>query len=422
MDNQSMHSDAQAATNNSGDPGTAAISNRSFFKTYLLPVAIVMLGGLASYAVATMKPKPKANFDNNTEVALPRVQVVPARMETTRLSVVSQGSVTPRRELNLVAQVGGIVISVDEQFVDGGFFQLSQSLVRIDDSDYQGSLLNAKTIHADALQQLAEEQGRAHEAKRTWRDVGNQSANDLFLRKPQLYSAKARVASTAANVAKAERDIARTYISAPFDGRILTIQVDLGQYVTPGTIIARVYDTSIARVRLPLSDQQAALVALPIGTNIRKDQQPKVTLSAIVAGKHQQWQGHIVRTEASLDTASRMHFAVAEVANPFGNNLTGSQQVPLIVGLFVEAEIEGKTLDNVYVLPRQAVFKRDKIYVLNEDNDLELVHTQVLHKDPNTAWIRAEIPEGRQIVIEKQSLLSPGTRVKPETETQLGGI
>lgn len=378
------------------------------------PLLILLGGALLVWGVATLKPVPKPVAAIPPEL-LP-VAVVLADPKPQSLSVTSQGTVMPRRDIDLVAQVSGRVTQVDESFVDGGFFDRERALVQIDDRDYRLALVSAEARVAEAAQALATERGRVRQARREWRDLGNAEANDLFLRKPQLAAAEAQLAATRADRDQAALNLERTSISAPFAGRVRETHVDLGQYVTVGTRIASVYDSSVAVIRLPLTDRQAALVDLPLGFNTRDKGEkaaPAVLLSGTVAGQRYHWQGHIVRTDASVDTRSRLYYAVAEVVDPYVVN-PDQAQVPLVVGLFVEAEISGREIEHVVTLPKSALIKGDKLYTLDEQNRVRQKRVTLLHSDDRKVWVTGEITPGEPVVVGQQGLLSEGLVVTPE--------
>ncbi len=164
------------------------------------PLALkIFVPGLAALTLLAMSGQPPAVTPPPAPEP-PRVSVITAQAEQHRLNIKTQGTVAPRREINLVAQVGGEVISVERNFVDGGHFQARQMLIQIDPSDYQFTLAERRARLAKARELLASERGRAHQAKREWRDLGNESANQLFLRKPQLASAQAEVTAAKAPV------------------------------------------------------------------------------------------------------------------------------------------------------------------------------------------------------------------------------
>lgn len=386
----------------------------TFWKKASLPLTIVVPGIIVIALIATQKPKPQAELNDDAEAPKPQVHVQKAVPTSAVISVTTQGTVAPKREIDLIAQVSGQVQKVERAFVSGGFFSADELLIHIEDRDYRAAYLAAQSLLAAAQQRLAEERGRARQAKSEWRDLGNQDANALFLRQPQLTAAEAAVASAQAEVARAELNLERTQIRVPFNGRVRETYVDLGQYVSPGTRIATVYDSAVVEIRLPLSDREVGLVNLPIGyAAADREQAPKVKISGTIGGENYQWQGRITRTDASIDTQSRMIFAVAEVENPFTSAAREEGGHPLVVGLFVDAKIEGKVLENVIVLPRDAVFKQDKMYVLNDEHIIEETSAKVLHRTREQVWVKNSLAANQLIVLEKQALLAPGAVVTP---------
>jgi len=387
----------------------AGSAKSSLLSKFPLPLVILIVGGLAVAAVATMKPKPEAK--EKEEAKPPEVSIVMAQAATHRLSVRTQGTVTPRREISLVSEASGRIVKVNPNFIDGGFVAAGETLIEIDPRDYQYALVQAESQVAEAQQRLATERGQARQKKREWRNLGNNEANDLFLRKPQIAAAEANLGAAKANRDKAKLNLERTKIRLPFDGRIRSSKVDLGQFVSPGAVVAQAYDTAVAEIRLPLTDSEAALLDLPLGFSDVSDHTPAVTIIATIAGEQYQWQGRIKRTDASIDTRSRLYYAVAEVTNPFDST---SGQAPLMVGLFVEAEIEGRELSNVIELPKTAVFKRDQIFVVGADKKLIQKTVRVMKNNAERVWIRAELDVDAQIVNNNQQFLAVGVKVDPK--------
>lgn len=380
----------------------------NLFKATPKPVLILVIGGLVVAGVATLKPKPAPLAVEKPHP--PIVNTWAVQTQTKALSVFSQGTVEPKREIELVSEVAGRIVHTNKNFVSGGFAQRNNTLVQIDPRDYELALVKAEANVKDAEQLLATEQGRARQAKREWRDLGNPEANTLFLRKPQLAASEAHLRSAQADRDRAKLDLERSAISLPFDGRVRTTHVNLGQYVTPGTPIAQVFDTRVAQVRLPLTDRQIALLALPSNPSDDVQTAPAaVTIRGTIGGQIHSWEGRLVRTDASIDTRSRLYYAVAEIDAPF--SATQKQPVPLVVGLFVEAQIQGRELTNIVELPKQALFNRDQLYVLMENSRVEQRQVEVLHRDGERTWVRGPQPEGTRVITNKQNQLSEGLAV-----------
>ncbi|MGB2360236.1 MAG: efflux RND transporter periplasmic adaptor subunit [Porticoccaceae bacterium] len=373
-------------------------------------LTVLIVGASLIAALALLKPKAE-RAPLKPRPPLP-VEVLIVSPSNIKMTVTSQGTVAPKREINLVSQVSGRVVSVADTYANGGFFAPNEKLVQIEPADYEFSVTRAKAQEAKAEELVALEQGRSRQAKREWRELGDKTANQLFLRQPQLNAAKAALESARADVEKAKLDLARTGISAPFQGRIRQTFVNIGQYVTPGTKIAQVYSTDVVEVRLPLADRQAVLVDLPVNFEDSQAQTyPQVTLRTAVAGVTHEWQGQIVRTDASIDVQSRMTYAVAEVKNPFKSS-DKEARPPLSIGLFVEGHIDGKVVPEAVNLPRQAVYKGDQILVLNPDNEISFRTIEVLRSSPNRV-VAVGLEAGTRVVTTRIALAIAGMKVNP---------
>ena len=374
---------------------------------------VITIGVVVILALVLLKPKPQR--EPRADKPLLNVAVIVAAPASLQVSINSQGTVAPRREIDLVSQVSGKIVAVADNYANGGFFKADSKLVQIEPADYEFAVIRAKAQLARAQEQVALEQGRSRQAGREWRDLGDETANSLFLRQPQLNATKATLDSAQADLQKAELDLDRTGISAPFQGRIRNTFVDLGQYVTPGARIAKVYSTDVVEVRLPLSDRDAMLVDLPANfEDSTAVSYPKVTLRSSVGELSDQWQGRIVRTDASIDVRSRMTFAVAEIANPFKSDPTESRR-PLSIGLFVEAQISGRVIENALRLPKDVIYRGREILVLDDNNQVGFQTVSIVRSSPDFVVVVGIAP-GTKIVATRIPLPINGMRVAPLTE------
>jgi RND family efflux transporter MFP subunit len=379
-------------------------------------VAVVVVGFIVFFALLLGKPKPQ--LVDETQVAAPLVDVLVVEPSTRVLNVRTQGTVQSRREIDLVARVAGEVTEVSAGFAAGGFMDEAAQLLAIDDSDHRFALIRAEARVADAAQLLASEKGRAYQARREWRDLGNPEANKLFLRKPQLASTEAAYLAAEADRDQAQLDVERTHILAPFNGRIRETYVDLGQYVNAGSKIARFYSTDVVEVRLPLTDRQLSLLDLPFDyqNTLGDEDLVPVILKGTVSGKEWEWQGHITRTDASIDVESRVVYAVAEVAMPFERQ-PGSNRPPLSIGKFVQAEIQGRELEDIVILPRKALRAERKVWLLNADQQLEPIDVDVLYSDGQRVAVRGSFGERAKVVVSSLNIAVAGMKLaerKPE--------
>ena len=384
------------------------MSSTSLWQRIPLALKILVLGSAAVAALVLLKPTPEPR--PAAEQPKPRVEVVYAQPQTQTLDVHTQGTIAPRRQIDLISQVSGPVVAVAPSFVNGGFFSAGDVLLQVDAREYEYALTRAQARVAEAERVLASERGAARQAEREWRDLGDADANALFLRKPQLAAADSQLAAAIAERNQASLQLERTQVRAPFDGRVHTTYANLGQHLTPGIRLATIYDASVAEVRLPLTDQQAQLIDLPlVDAPVSVDARPSVTLRGQVAGQTHEWQGELVRTEASLDTRSRMYYALVEIPQPFDNQRWSA---PLLIGLYVEARIQGRPLDQLVSLPKSCIFKRNQVYTLDAEQRVRAKTLEVLHSDEHQVWVRGDLAPNEPVVLNRQGYLNPGVLVE----------
>ncbi|MCZ6673750.1 MAG: efflux RND transporter periplasmic adaptor subunit [Verrucomicrobia bacterium] len=341
----------------------------------LLPLFILAISGGGAYWIYITKPEPR---QRNFNPGATEVEVFTLSPSSYQVELETQGTVQARTTSTLIPEVRGRILEISPKFREGAFFEEGDMLLRIDPRDYQTELIVAEANLSQAELSLFEEQARADQAYQDWKRLNlEEEPGDLVLRTPQLKRAKANVASTAARLETAHRNIEKTEITAPYAGRVLSQIVDIGQYVSPGTQLARIYAVDFAEVRLPLTETQLTFLDLPEtyrGEQPNFREGPTVTLSSTVAGKTHEWRGRIVRAEGSFDIRTRQLFVIAQVRNPYGR--TADDRPPLKMGSFVKAKISGSTLDNVFVVPRRLL--RENTFLLTVDDE-NLLRRKIVH-------------------------------------------
>jgi len=377
---------------------------------YFLPLGIIFLAVVVVIGMATMaKGKRPERQDSGPTAVL--VDVIPAEARSLNFIVQSQGSVRPRTQTNVVAQVSGIIISISDKFVVGGFLRSGEVLLEIDPSDYLTAMKRAEAALASREAKLAEEKSRSEQAIKDWRNLGRTgNPPDLVMRKPQLADAQANVRATEADLEKARRDLQRTKVSVPYDGLLREKTVDIGQYVTPGTRLGVSFAVDTAEVRLPLAAADLAFLDLPRSINTEFENHPEVRLSADFGEVTKTWQGQLIRTEGVLDESSRVLYVVASVRDPYGL-LGESQQDELRMGTFVRAQISGRYVENVVILPRFVLRNDNTVLVANKERKLEVRDVVVARSEARQVFITSGVKDGEMVVTTTLDAPIPGTRL-----------
>ncbi|MBI1357994.1 MAG: efflux RND transporter periplasmic adaptor subunit [Acidobacteria bacterium] len=376
-----------------------------------LPLLVVGGGGFAAFKMIEARPEPEKK---TPEIVRPLVRVIEAQPSAVRLTVKAEGVVTPRTESQLVPEVSGRVLEVSPSLIAGGFFEAGEVVLRIDAREYELAVIQAQAAVAQSKLRVATEEQEAEVARKEWAELGEGEPTPLVMREPQLAEAKAGLASAEAALDQAEFNLERTIVKAPYTSRVRQKSVDVGQYVQRGQAVATIYAVDVAEVRLPIPDEQLAYVDLPLAyrdVNDGKSQPgPPVTLRTEFAGKEYSWQGRIVRTEGEIDARTRMVHAIAQVQDPYAQ-AGKSGRPPLAVGMFVEAEIAGRTVRAVE-LPRTAMRDEDTVMVVSADNRIEFRDVQVLRAERDRVLINGGLSAGERICVSTLEAAVAGMEVR----------
>lgn len=375
----------------------------------LIIPALVVLASIFG-AVTLMATAPKLE-PSAVEPVAATVRVVEVHPQPVQLSVHSQGTVVPNTETELIPEVSGRVVWMSPSLVTGGYFEEDEVLLRLEANDYQSALDRSRA-------NLARAEAEFEHASFEFQRLKSLETRQLASRSQMENSQRAfRVAEAAMQDAQAgfeqsRRDLERTEIKAPFNGLVRREAVDIGQFVSRGAAIGTVYASDQAEVRLPIADRQLAFLNLPVGHRgeLPLDAQPNVTLSAMYAGRKLTWQGKIVRTEAQIDTASRMVHVIARVSNE-------NQETPLSVGLFVNADIEGLLAQDVVVLPRNSLRNGNRVLVVDAEDRLHFRTIEPLRLYQDEVLIRSGLKSGERVCISPLQTAIEGMPVNPVLES-----
>lgn len=375
-----------------------------------LPLLIVAAAIYGAMAMIAAKPEVKTK---KPEVLPPQVRVQKVHLEDRLFKVHSQGTVSPRTESQLVPETSGRVESIADSFVPGGFFEAGDVLIEIDSHDYELAVAQARAEVARMGLVLAREEAETEVARKEWDELGKGKATPLTLREPQLADARASLAAAEAALERAQRDLDRTKIRAPFAGRVRQKNVDVGQFIVRGNPVGIVYAVDYVEIRLPLADDDLAFIDLPLDYRGETNESPgpRVTLRADFAGRNHAWEGRIVRTEGEIDTLSRLVHAVARVTDPYGRGEVADRP-PLAVGLYVRAEIDGRRAKDVAVLPRAALRASGQVLVVDDDERLRFRDVVVLRKTRDAIVVGTGLAVGERVCVSPLEAVTEGMKVR----------
>lgn len=360
------------------------------------PIFIIIAGLLLAKLIFASRPE--AEQRPTATPAPVKVEAMALVAQDYPIKIRSYGIVKPRIEGSLIPQVGGMIVKVSENFRAGGFYKKGEVLVEIDPRDYQNAYTIAEASYTQALVKLKEEQARNDQAKTNWNRLGkNTDASDLVLRLPQLAAARAALASAEAQLNQAQLDLERCKILAPYDGRLLKKYADLGQVVSKGSKLAEIYATDILEIRLPINNQQLQFIQIPNDVNAQPSITPPEVRISASTNPNNHWQGKVVRTEGSIDTQSRQLFVIAQIEQHKQDNEAKAVQSALKIGQFVVADIAGKILQDVFVIPRENIYQGNAIWLI-QDGRLKKKVIDPIWKSDHVILTRSNLSNQDQLV------------------------
>ena len=353
--------------------------------------------------ILMIRLRPEAKFEE-PKIIPQLVETMVAYPSEVGAKISSQGTIRPEHEIFVTSELSGKVTWVSKNFLDGAGFKIGDTLMKIEKRDYELALISTESSLFQARLALEREEAEANLASIEWKRVGKGDASSLTLREPQLAQARAVLAAAEAAYEQSKRNLERTSIIAPFDGRVRKKMVDLGTNLIPGSRLADIYATASFEVRLPIADKDIPFIGIPLdGRSIDPANRPEVRLSTSYGGDELNTKGSIVRSQSEIDPKTRMISVIATI--PISNANSGFK-----VGMFVNAEINGLSFPGVTVVPRSAV-KDNMIWVVI-DEKLRRKSVEVIRFEKDFAFISDGLNKNDRILITRLSSYVDGMPVR----------
>jgi RND family efflux transporter MFP subunit len=377
----------------------------------IIPIVIIAAGfGIMKFLIAH-REEPKKEISRDAGLL---VEVITATRMNHRIVVSGTGTVRPAREISVIPQVSGTVVFVSPNLKAGGFFKKGEILLKIDDRDYRLALERAVSAKAKAEVDLATVQSRADIARREWERISSGSRkapSPLVTYEPQLKSARAALAAAEAAVQQARLDLERTTLTAPFNLRVRSENIDEGQYVRAGTSVALVAGTAKAEISVPMSIDDMRWLKIQGRENGEGGSSALVRLNA--GGKVYEWEGRLVRSTGEVNPRTRMIDLVVEVSDPYGISAGRKpDSPPLASGSFVTVDFMGDMLENVFVIPIGALRDGPALWIADESDRLMIRKVSPLRIEKDAVILTRGLKEGERIVLSNISGAADGMKLR----------
>lgn len=414
--------------------------NRSWF----LPLLMISVAIFFSLLLTV------ANEGPNQEKAPANLMLVNTQLVNKQdhtIIVKSHGRVSPTTQSSIFSEISGSVIEVSPYFVKGGYVKEGHILVRLDDRNYLAALKKAEADLSSARKELVKAKGRAQVAYLQWkkRKPGNQTAEarSLALYEPQLRESEAKVFFAIAELERVKGDLEKTQIKAPYDGIVKEKFIDLGHFLSPSNHMFDIFSIDKAEIKLAIPQHRLTFLDLPrlavsnleldaenseqlvegddlpiiTGTNMaNKKLNIPVVLRQSYGGEYFEWQAMVVRSGGVIDESSNTLSVVAQIDDPYnvvaiknGHHVNNN---PLLMGAFVNAEIQGSTLEGVVSIPRNILRSGSRVWIVDKNNKLRNRVVNLINVGGDKVYVSAGLDNGDRLCLTRVGEVVPGTQVR----------
>ncbi len=387
------------------------MSQKNKFIKIIIPIIVIAIGAAVMFVLSQRKNEPKKEVRTDPGIL---VQTIKAVKQDRQIIVKGTGIVRASQEVSVVPQVSGSITYISAQLVEGGLFKKDETLFKVEAIDYVLGLEKAKAARAKAEYDLATIEGRARVARSEWQRLNqdtNTEPNPLVLYGPQTANAKASLASAQAAVDQAQLALDRTELKAPFNSRVKSENIDIGQYVKSGSSVAMLAGTDSVEIAVPLTSENLHWLNIPLHGKTLNG--PDAVVSVTNGGPAHEWQGHVLRSTGEVNPRSRMMDIVIEVRDSYGlSNPNNTEPPALAIGTFVDAQIKGKTLKDVFVIPRTTYRDDSTVWLIDNEGKLRIQKVVPVRIEKNEVIISTGLNDGDQIIATNISGAANGMKLR----------
>lgn len=387
------------------------------WKATLVICLLILVFAMGIIAVI-FQTEPTAQRSSASKRTAMLVDVTRLERGTYRPEIKAMGTVRAEREIELNPRVGGEIITISESFTPGGFVEENEILLQIDPSDYEVSLFQRQSELKQATADLEMELGRQDLAEKDYRALEGTISSEyktLVLRQPQLNTARARVEAAEAAVRRAELDLERTRIRAPFAAHIISRDAHIGSQVSPGDPLGRLVGIESYWVEAAIPVANLRWIEFSDETSAAGSQVQVRNRVAWPEGTFRE--GRVHRMIGALESQTRMARVLLTVADPLAHDPESAGLPPLMVGSFVEVRIQGKPIEDAIRMDRDFLRKNDTVWI-KEDGVLRIREVDVVFHDDEHVYIRGGLDSDDVVVTTNLATVLDGAPLRLEGESE----
>lgn len=377
---------------------------------WALSIGVVIASVAAAVALVVTKEDPP-RAEKPLEGTL--VEVIRVSRGRHEVDLHAKGTVVPAMEVMLQPEVGGRVVWQSGELVPGGRFDHDDPILKVDARDYELAVESFRSEVRRARLEHMLEKRRGEVAKREWSSFGQIDATDeqraLAQREPQLEATKLALKAAQSSLKKAELDLERTTLRAPFNSMVVSENVDLGQLISPQTNVARLVGTDEYHVQVSVPVQSLRTI------RARTDDTPGSPVNIIqrVGQGTIKRRGELIRQLPDLDPGGAMARILVRIEDPLGD----PGELPLLLGSFVDVVIAAQPIEEAIRVPRAALRNGRNVYVMNDEDLLEIRDVEIAWNEPDAVLVTAGLGPGERVIVSRVATPIPNMLLRTAEPT-----
>jgi RND family efflux transporter MFP subunit len=391
--------------------GRPPLSGREKFALAVASLVILAISGAVAAYMLMNRPKPERRRPAETSLIVNAQELAESSHQVT---IPVMGNVVPAVEVDLKSRVTGEVVWVNPNFQEGGIVKKGQALLRVDATEYELALIRKKAVLESAILDLKTEEGRQEVARSEWSLLGleenaTEMDRELALRQPQLAAFQANLESARAEVSQAQIDLERTTVKAPFNAIVLSTAVDVGSQVTPQGVLAHLAGSDLFFIEALLPLDRLQWIHIP--------ENPKDTGSRAVVrtGTGRVAVGHLYKLLGDLEPNGRLARVLIKIVDPLDLELNNGDRKPFLIGDYVSADIDGRTVDRVFVIERRNLKDGNRVFIADYNDTLHIRDVEVIWSGSDYVLARG-LENGERIILSDVPAAVEGMKIRVATQ------
>ncbi len=384
-------------------------------------ISIVILAAAVAVTLIIFMTEPSASKTGASKETAMLVDIVNVQRGNYSPIFEATGNVQPAEDVMLSPRVSGEIVRRADQFTPGATVKKGEMLLQIDPADYQNTLQLRQSELMQAQSDLTIEQGRQDIARQDYQLIGDTVSmmdEDLVLREPQLNAVKASYKAAQASVNQAKLNLQRTTIRAPFNGQIISRNVNQGSQVAVGDNLGRIVST----------DEYWVVVSVPVSKLpwLKFADNEESNGSTVKILDNKAWKkgsyrsGNLRELIGALENQTRMARLIVSVPDPLALQEENDGKPAMLINAFVEVNIEAEKIKDVVRLSRDYVRKNETVWVM-KDSKLSIKEVEIMLQDAQYAYISSGLNDQDTVVTSSLATVANGVELRLKKEEGASG-